>query len=74
MLKSSTAADDTSTGEETSGRTDREDTSQTSVDVSEYERQMLEMQARQEQMDEECILAFQVSCDVSCHCVLISHF
>ncbi|XP_067290013.1 bifunctional 3'-5' exonuclease/ATP-dependent helicase WRN isoform X2 [Pseudorasbora parva] len=30
-----------------------------SLDISEYELQMLEQQARQEQLEEECILAFQ---------------
>lgn len=32
-----------------------------SLDISEYELQMLEEQARQEQLEEECILAFQVT-------------
>lgn len=32
-----------------------------SLDISEYELQMLEQQARQEQLEEECILAFQVT-------------
>lgn len=36
-----------------------------SLDISEYELQMLEQQARQEQLEEECILAFQVSATFS---------
>ncbi len=32
-----------------------------SLDISKYELQMLEQQARQEQLEEECILAFQVT-------------
>uniref|UniRef100_A0A8C1N170 DNA 3'-5' helicase n=1 Tax=Cyprinus carpio TaxID=7962 RepID=A0A8C1N170_CYPCA len=32
-----------------------------SLDISEYELQMLEQQARHEQLEEECILAFQVT-------------
>lgn len=54
LLKSDRAADDTRTAEDTGQKSD------TQCVMSEDERQMLEMQARQEQMDEECILAFQV--------------
>ncbi|RXN11839.1 Werner syndrome ATP-dependent helicase isoform X2 [Labeo rohita] len=35
-----------------------------SLDISEYELQMLEEQARQEQLEEECILAFQCAADI----------
>uniref|UniRef100_A0A671S7I8 DNA 3'-5' helicase n=1 Tax=Sinocyclocheilus anshuiensis TaxID=1608454 RepID=A0A671S7I8_9TELE len=37
-----------------------------SLDISEYELQMLEQQARHEQLEEECILAFQVTAAFSC--------
>ncbi|XP_056591921.1 bifunctional 3'-5' exonuclease/ATP-dependent helicase WRN isoform X2 [Triplophysa dalaica] len=53
LLKSDRAADDTRTAEDTGQKSD------THCVMSEDERQMLEIQARQEQMDEECILAFQ---------------
>lgn len=62
-----------SAGEETSGCAEdvgqcvKDSDGQMCVDESEYERQMLEVQARQEQMDEECILAFQVPCASLCH-------
>uniref|UniRef100_A0A9J7YTQ6 DNA 3'-5' helicase n=1 Tax=Cyprinus carpio carpio TaxID=630221 RepID=A0A9J7YTQ6_CYPCA len=36
-----------------------------SLDISEYELQMLEQQARHEQLEEECILAFQVTAQAS---------
>lgn len=46
--------------EEDAGRhTERE--AVMSLDIAEYELQMLEQQARQEQLEEECILAFQVT-------------
>lgn len=49
-----------SQSEEDAGRpTERE--AVMSLDISEYELQMLEQQARQEQLEEECILAFQVT-------------
>ncbi|KAA0703606.1 Werner syndrome ATP-dependent helicase -like protein [Triplophysa tibetana] len=53
LLMRDRAADDTATAEDTGQKSD------TQCVMSEDERQMLEMQARQEQMDEECILAFQ---------------
>uniref|UniRef100_A0A672R4P8 ATP-dependent DNA helicase n=1 Tax=Sinocyclocheilus grahami TaxID=75366 RepID=A0A672R4P8_SINGR len=40
-----------------------------SLDISEYELQMLEQQARHEQLEEECILAFQVTAAFSCSVV-----
>uniref|UniRef100_A0A8C1R356 DNA 3'-5' helicase n=1 Tax=Cyprinus carpio TaxID=7962 RepID=A0A8C1R356_CYPCA len=39
-----------------------------SLDISEYELQMLEQQARHEQLEEECILAFQVTAAFSSSC------
>lgn len=44
-----------------------------SLDISEYELQMLEQQARQEQLEEECILAFQVSATFSSSVLCLCH-
>ncbi|XP_065127721.2 bifunctional 3'-5' exonuclease/ATP-dependent helicase WRN isoform X1 [Paramisgurnus dabryanus] len=71
VLKSNSAADNSSGAESSVQHTD-DDTasskgksqcavkhSDDQTHMSEYELQMVEMQARQEQLDEECILAFQ---------------